>query len=150
MTAFAGVLPSVCCVVICGNAETAPGRCLLKLRVSSGLEARHIVCRWREPPEQGKYINSGPQGRHNRSCVGPSGLSLLYKSQTGGSRHRHWICRPSGPDIAQLQMRCPELSHFVPLARNALQAEACTSTKHNQTEVCTLTIRKPFPDVPAT
>ena len=50
---------------------------VLKLGVSSGLEARHSVCRWREPPEYGKYRNAGLKSRHNRPCAGPSGLRFL-------------------------------------------------------------------------
>ena len=47
---------------------------VLKLRFLLGLEARHIVSRWREPPECGKYRDSGLKGRHSRQCAGPSGL----------------------------------------------------------------------------
>ena len=43
----------------------------------SGLEAWHIVSRWREPPESRKYSDSGLKGRHNRRCAGPSGLRFL-------------------------------------------------------------------------
>ena len=48
-----------------------------KLRISSGLEARHITCRRREPPEYEKYSDSGLKGRHRRQCVGPSGLRFI-------------------------------------------------------------------------
>ena len=56
---------------------TIPRLRFLKLRVSLGLEARHIVCRWREPPEYGTNSDSGLTGRHNRQCVGLSGLRFL-------------------------------------------------------------------------
>ena len=47
---------------------------VLKLHILSGLEARHIVSRWREPPECEKHRDSGLKGRHSRQCAGPSGL----------------------------------------------------------------------------
>jgi carbon starvation protein len=77
----------------------------------SGLEARHILCRWREPPECRKHSDTGLKGRHIRQCVGPPGLRFL-RSQTGGSRHRQWICRPSGPERLSVESHpspCPEL-----------------------------------------
>ena len=54
-----------------------PDATILKLRILLGLEARHIVRRWREPPECGKYSDSGLKGRDNRRCAGPSGLRFL-------------------------------------------------------------------------
>ena len=56
---------------------------VLKLLISTGLEARHIVSRWREPPEYRKHSDSGLKGRHHRHCAGPSGLSV-FCSHTGG------------------------------------------------------------------
>ena len=34
----------------------------LKLRISLGLEARHTLCRWREPPEFVKHSDLRPEG----------------------------------------------------------------------------------------
>ena len=50
---------------------------VLRLHILLGLEARHIVCRWREPPEYQKYSAAGLKGRHNRQCTGLSGLRFL-------------------------------------------------------------------------
>ncbi len=68
---------------------------VLKVRISSGLEARHIVSRWREPPEYGKQSDSGLKGRHQRPCAGPSGLRFLILAY-------RWLTPPAW-DISALR-----------------------------------------------
>ncbi len=65
---------------------------------SLGLEARHITCRWREPPEHGEYSDSGLKGPTQAPVFRPFRPEILLTSRSGGLHHRHWICRSSGPD----------------------------------------------------
>jgi hypothetical protein len=53
-----------------------------------GLEARHILCRWREPPDDKKHCDSGLKGRHIRPCVGPPGLRFLMSAD-------RWLTPPA-------------------------------------------------------
>ena len=50
----------------------------LKLRISSGLEARHILCRWREPPEYEKSSVSRPEGPTQWRLCRPFRPGMIY------------------------------------------------------------------------
>ena len=52
----------MCSVPKAHNVIAYLGQRLLTLRFCLGLEARHIVSRWREPPEYRKYSEAGLKG----------------------------------------------------------------------------------------
>jgi hypothetical protein len=83
-----------------------------------GLKARHIVSRWRKPPEpcEKKYLRpEGPTQQPVCRPFRPQFVDDCDPVARAGSGHRHWMYRPSGPDMRNFKTHASGCDKFFAL-----------------------------------